>query len=164
MEVVWGAVISASVFLAIPLFGWFSRRATKEGRLTLRVERMGTVYSAMPESAERTTYEAHYRRAIGELNNWLDIDAKALRRSVRAVFVFSYIFGIIVFTALGPLIAADNSVLTTLFGTLVAFIIGVGAYGGQYFLERRATRRQEVEHKAAKEKAFRKGEPLTKDR
>lgn len=163
METIWSAVITALVLLLIPIVGWFSRRATKEGRLTLRVERMGTVYSTMPQSPERTTYEAHYRRLIGELNNWLDIDARALRRSVRAVFILSYIVGVIVFAALSRLIPADNSVLATLYGTFIAFIIGGGAYGGQYLLERRATRHQEAQRTVAKEKAFRLGEPITKE-
>jgi len=162
MEVVWGAIISASVFLAIPLFGWFSRRATKEGRLTLRVERMGVVYTAMPESDERTTFEAHYRAAIDDLNRWLDVDAKFLRQTVRAIYAFFYILGIVLFITVGRLIPPDSFVFNFLFGVLMAVVIGGGSFGSQYLLERRASSKQARERQVAKEKAFRDGNPLTK--
>lgn len=68
-----GAVIGAIAVVSIPLVAWFSRRATREGRLLVRVERLGSAYRVMPASGERTEFEQHLRRAIAHLNDWLSI-------------------------------------------------------------------------------------------
>ena len=47
-----GSIVGAAVVICIPLIAWFSRRATREGRLMLPVERLGIVYALMPHSLQ----------------------------------------------------------------------------------------------------------------
>ena len=55
MSDVTAAVVGAVAVTCIPVFAWFSRRATKEGRLLLRVDRLGKAYALMPDSDEKVT-------------------------------------------------------------------------------------------------------------
>lgn len=170
METLWGAIITALVLLLIPVVGWFSRRATKEGRLTLRVERLGTVYVAMPDSDEREMFKAHYLAAISDLNSWLDIDARALRQARRATYVITYLLGMVLVVVVSAQLPKGDTVASTLAGFGIALVIIAGTFGGGAALERLAARKQERELAKAKEadddakvELFRKGEPLTKE-
>lgn len=170
METIWSAVITALVLLFIPVVGWFSRRATREGRLTLRVERLGTLYAAMPDSDEREMFKAHYLAAISDLNGWLDIDARAFRRARRAIYVITYVVGIVLLFVVSANLPKGDTVASTLAGFGIALVIIAGTFGGGAALERLAARKQERELAKAKEaddhakvELFRKGEPLTKE-
>lgn len=170
METIWGATITALVLLLIPIVGWFSRRATKEGRLTLRVERLGTVYAAMPDSGERETFKAHYLAAISDLNVWLDIDARALRQARRGIYVITYLVGVVLLFVVSTQLPRGDVAASTLAGFGIALIISTGTFGGGAALERLAARKQErelararQEDDEAKLESFRRGEPLTKE-
>lgn len=94
MEQIFGSAIGALAVICIPLIGWFSRRVTPEGRLTLRVERLGSVYALMPESPEKDEFKAHVTSAIKNLNGWLDPDTRRKRRVIQGVSVAAYLLGV----------------------------------------------------------------------
>jgi hypothetical protein len=100
MSEVAGAVIAALALLGIPVVTWFSRRATREGRLLLRIERLGAVYALMPPSEERETFEKFLRAAIRDLNKWMDLDSTKRRRIHRWVFGLTYGLGVVASVAL----------------------------------------------------------------
>jgi len=89
-----GAAIGAIAVICIPLVAWFSRRATPEGRLTLRVERLGRVFAVMPESHEKDAFMPHLTNAIKNLNDWLDPGARKRRRLTQGISALVYFVGI----------------------------------------------------------------------
>lgn len=95
MSEIYSAVLGAFAITSIPLIAWLSRRATPEGRLTLRVQRLGHVYALMPESPERETFKVHLINAMSNLNEWLDLDWSKLRKKITFISVSAYIVGLI---------------------------------------------------------------------
>lgn len=139
-----GAVIGAIAVVSIPLVAWFSRRATREGRLLVRVERLGSAYGVMPASSERGEFEQHLRRAIAHLNDWLDTEKRARRRLQRQISGIAYVVGVLaVFVAI-PLIGPGNSVATSILGIVVGSLISIVGFGSTFLLERSATRQAEA--------------------
>lgn len=95
MSEITGAIIGALSIICIPLIAWFSRRATPEGRLILRVERLGRLYALMPESEEKESFKPRLTEAVGNLNAWLDPHARSGRRIIQAVAVSVYLVGVV---------------------------------------------------------------------
>lgn len=149
MSEVWAAVVGAAAVLLIPLLTWSSQRLTREGRLLLRVNRLGAAYAVMPESPERTAFESHLRRAVEMLNDELDEDKRARRWVQRFIAVVLYALGII------GLVAFYNSfgwepttftwVIGLMIGTAVAVLTQLSAVVIDRFALRRAQRREQDE-------------------
>ena len=133
------AVIGAIALVGIPAVAWFSRRATREGRLLLRIERLGSAYALLPDSLERTTFERHLTVAVAALNDWLDESNKARRRLERKIFWWSYSIGVILVTAYVALTPfKTNPWVTGLVEVVVAGLISLVTYGSSSLLSRRA--------------------------
>lgn len=168
MTEILGAAIGAVAVIAIPLIAWFSRRTTKEGRLLLRVERLGAAYAVMPDSEERAQFEQHLRAAITNLNDWLDVEKRARRKLQRRISVLAYVLGmLLVFIAL-PFVGPDNSVASSVLGIVVGSLIAVVNVVSGLLIERAASTkaRREAEAAAAEEQtqrmeAIRRGESST---
>lgn len=135
MAEILGAAIAALAAIVIPLATWSSRRLTKEGRLLLRVEHLGTARVLMADSEEKTVFETHLNRAVAELNEWLDEGNRKRRRIQFGVSISAYIVGavVIVFsfsfassqspwfpTAIGALVGALISAITFVTSTLLS--------------------------------------------
>lgn len=91
-----GPLIGSLAVIVIPLVTWFGRRATHQGRLTLRVERLGAIFAVMPQSPEREEFSIHLRCAVGDLNEWLDPAAAKRRQILRVASGSAYTVGVAV--------------------------------------------------------------------
>lgn len=138
-----GAVIGAIAVVVIPLVAWSSRRLTKEGRLLLRIERLGSARALMPDSPQRKRFEEHLNQVTSELNEWLDEGNKKRRRVQRRVSIGTYVVGVVaVFLSLpftSPTDPWRSSVIGGVIGTLIAVVTLVTSY----LLERNARREAE---------------------
>ena len=115
------AVIGALAVVIVPTVGWFSQRLTREGRLLLRIDRVGAAYALLPDSAEKSALEVHLRQAAADLNAWLEPDNKAIRMVRRTIT-----------SAIFILVVATLSTITTLAGIrdlAVTFALGLAAGG-----------------------------------
>lgn len=145
MPEVVGAVIGAIAVIGIPLAAWLSRRTTREGRLLLRVERLGSAYALMPVSTEKDTFEVYLNAAVRDLNVWLDPDNAKQRKLVRVVSGWIYAFGMLAFFITQPIAQAnDNPLLASWNGVLIGSGIALVASVAALLLERR-TRKQKAE-------------------
>ena len=150
MDGSWGSVVGALAVLIIPIAAWFAPRATQEGRLMLRVERLGKIFVTMPESTERETFEEHYRSAVSSLNDWLDLDARALRRAARTVAVATYLLGLTILVLVVVLGESLDSTQRVLVGLGIGTFISIGSFGGRFLLEMRAAERRRSENEQAR--------------
>jgi len=73
MEQMWAAIIGAVALVGIPVGAWLSRRFTKEGRLLLRIERLGAVHQVVPDSPQRDALGRRVLLLVEELNEWIDV-------------------------------------------------------------------------------------------
>ena len=168
MDQLIGASIGALAVICIPLFGWFSRRVTPEGRLILRVERLGSVYALMPKSLESDEFKTHLTEAIGNLNEWLDADSRKRRRIVRTVSIVSYVVGIaLALPIIGLVDESVRSWLSPVVGAVIGgAIVGASSLTNRYLeiRERRKTKRtSEARDEAAaaeRMEAVRRGLPI----
>jgi hypothetical protein len=168
MSEVFAAALAALAVVGIPLVAWFSRRATREGRLLLRIERLGSVYSLMPASLEKNTFEVRVTEAVADLNRWLDEDNAKRRTIVRLISGATYAIGVVaVLIALPFLDAAANPLQSSLFGSVVGVAIAAVTTGASFVLERsasaksaRAAKEREGAADALRIEALRQGHPL----
>ncbi|TFD47156.1 hypothetical protein E3T33_03785 [Cryobacterium sp. TMT1-2-1] len=154
MSEITGAAIGALAVICIPLIAWFSRRATPEGRLTLRVERLGNVYALMPESQEKETFRQHLTGAISNLNTWLDPDARKRRRVIQGAAVSVYLVGVVL--AMWVINSVDENVkpwVSPILGAALGVAISGVAIVMALLLERSARRKAGKSTKAAEEAA-----------
>lgn len=137
MSALVGAIIGAVALICIPLIAWFSRRSTREGRLILRVERLGNVLAVMPDSSERETFKAHVISAVASLNSWLDPDNVRRRKTIRSVSFGTYAFCVVVvgFSALF-VDTAKTPWFTSVVGVVLGVLIGAITQGTSLLLER----------------------------
>lgn len=75
-----GAVLSAITLALIAVVGWAGPRWTKEGRLLVRIRRLGDAYALLPESSERDRLGTVITELAHELNAWNGPDRRAARR------------------------------------------------------------------------------------
>jgi amino acid transporter len=168
MPEILGAVVGAIAVIGIPLVAWFSRRATQEGRLTLRVERLGTVYALMPNSAEKETFKSHLTGTIASLNSWLDPDNARRRRIIHRVSIATYVVCLVVVLCTAPFVdTARTPWFTSVLGVVIGLVVSLITFGTSYLLERstrikreRDTAEREEAAAATRMDALRRGEAL----
>ena len=128
-----GAFIGAVALLSVPLIGWVSQRITARGRLTLRVERMGAIYNAIPDSPEEDASKPHLTDGVRKLNEWLNPTAAKIRQ----LAVVSSIVIYVVFTGAALLLMqhVDTSVqpwtplnVGVITGVLISLVGGVAGW------------------------------------
>lgn len=162
------ATLGAFAVIGIPFVAWFSRRATREGRLLLRVERLGSVLALMPLSPERDIFETHVNGAVADLNLWLDADNAKRRGFIRNVNRWTYSLGVLAALVVLPSIDATvNPWQSSLVGTIIGGTIAIVTIGTSFLLERsarsKAARAEEERDEAAavlRMEALRRGEQL----
>jgi hypothetical protein len=145
---IFAAAIGALTVLAVPLVAWISRRSTREGRLLLRMERLGRVLVLMPQSPERELFEVQVRGAIGDLNAWLDVENRRRRILITWISWVSYIAGASV--ALALLLNSgepSNAWLGLAYGLSTGFVVSIADVAIIWALEMRAERRSVAEAK-----------------
>ena len=139
MSDVTAAVVGAVAVTCIPVFAWFSRRATKEGRLLLRVDRLGKAYALMPDSDEKGTFEMHLRSAVAAVNDWLDEGNRARRKLQRELSVGAYILGVAAVLIALPFADTEQ---TPWFPSVLGVVVGIGialvSFGSSFLLDRGA--------------------------
>lgn len=168
MSEVIGAVIGAVAVICIPLVAWFSRRATREGRLLLRLERLGSVFALIPDSAEKDVFEVHLTGAAGDLNSWLDADNAKRRKLIRNINRWTYGIGVLAaLFALPSIDSAANPWQSSLLGAASGVAIAAVTMGASLLLERsarsksaRAAKEREDAATALRIEALRQGEPM----
>ena len=168
MSEVFAAALGALAVIGIPLVAWFSQRATREGRLLLRVERLGSVYALMPISPEKETFEVHLTGAVADLNAWLDADNAKRRKTIRLVSGWTYAIGVVaVLIALPSVDTAKNPWQSSLLGAVIGVTIAAVTTGASFLLERsaraksaRAAKEREDAAAALRMEALRQGEPM----
>ena len=162
------AALGALAVIGIPLVSWFSRRATREGRLLLRMERLGSVYALMPASPEKNTFGVYLIGAVADLNSWLDTDNAKRRRLISTINRWTYGIGVAaVFITLPSIDTTANPWLTSVLGAVIGLTIALITMSAAYFLERnarqksaRAAKEREDAAAAVRMEALRRGEPL----
>jgi len=162
------AALGALAVVGIPLVAWFSRRATREGRLLLRVEQLGSVFALMPSSPERDIFEVHVTSAIAELNSWLDADNAHRRRLIRNINGWTYCLGVLaVFIALPSIDTTANPWQSSLLGAAIGVTIAIMTMAASFLLERsarskaaRAAKERDEAAAALRMQAIRQGERL----
>jgi len=168
MSEVFAAALGAFAVLVIPLVAWFSRRATREGRLLLRIERLGAVYALMPASPERKAFETYLNASIGDLNAWLNADNAKRRRIIRLISGCAYVIGVVFVLAVIPYLDADADPWQTgALGSIVGFAIAAVSLLASLVMERSARTKSAAEAIAREEaaaairiEALRQGEPF----
>jgi hypothetical protein len=150
MAEVFGPLVTAIAVVGIPLVSWFSRRATREGRLLLRVERLGSAFAVMPASAERTEFELHLRNAVALLNEWLDSENRDRRRIRIAVLVAASLAALVVLIFAFPIVGAANTVGQTWLGVAVGSSIALINFGTSLLIERAAARKSAAREQSAR--------------
>ncbi|MEO6533823.1 MAG: hypothetical protein ABIO06_09650 [Pseudolysinimonas sp.] len=112
----------------------------------------------MPDSEERTEFEIHLRRAVSQLNDWLDAGRRARRRLQRLISVTTYVVGVLsVFIAI-PLIGDKNSAATAAVGIGVGALVSVVSLGSSYLIERSALKKARRSAEVLRLEALSKGE------
>jgi hypothetical protein len=144
MSALVGAIIGAVALICIPLIAWFSRRSTREGRLILRVERLGNVFALMPESSQKDTFKARVNSAVASLNSWLDPDNVKRRKTIRRVSFGTYALcvAVVLFSALF-VNTSKTPWFTSVVGIVLGVLIAVITQGTTFFLERSARVKKE---------------------
>jgi len=168
MPEVVAAILGALAVIGIPLVAWFSRRATREGRLLLRVERLGSVHALMPASPEKDTFEGYLTAAVADLNTWLNPENAKRRKLIRNINWLTYVVGVIaVILAFPSIDTAANPWQSSVLGVGIGLAIAVVSLGASYLLERnaraesaRALEEREQAATALRMDALRHGEPL----
>lgn len=135
------ALIGALVVASIPAIAWLSKRATREGRLMLRIQQLGSTFALMPESQEKEIFRGFLDSAVSELNAWLEPDNFKRRRLIRGSSIAIYVIGLISVFVLVPVTnAVDDPKFSVLIGSVIGILIVVATSLTSYFLERRSRR------------------------
>jgi len=150
------AVLGTAVITAA---AWFSKRATREGRLLLRIERLGAAYALLPESVEKKQLGGHLLRTAAALNDWLDVDAQRLRRVQWIATVVAFVLAVVASSYVVPAIASPGAQWLTSFaiGLGLGFLVLLTMLAGQFVLARSA-RQRELARAAERYAAFARGE------
>jgi hypothetical protein len=166
MNEIVGGVIGALALIGIPLVAWIARRATREGRLLLRVEALGRAYVLMPVGEGRAVFEGHVNAAVSELNSWLDPENRRLRMQQRAFSVSTYVLGGIATVLMVPIFARIPE-LNTLAGITIGCVIAVVNLSGSWLIGRGAATKaslaaeaQRLQHERKRLEALKRGEPF----
>lgn len=163
MEQMWAAVIGAVALVGIPVGAWLSRRFTKEGRLLLRIERLGAIHSIVPDSHQRDALGRRVLLLVEELNEWIDVPKAQLRLAQRVLGLIVFVVGLVLSTALTAQLTdpALNVVIQVIGGVVIALAaIGVSTLLERWATKREAAKRSEEETAAvaARYDAIKRGE------
>ena len=149
-----GAIVGAVAVICIPLIAWFSRRATREGRLMLRVERLGSLFALMPDSPERETFKIQLTGAIGNLNAWLNPGNIRRRKIIKRISTAIYLVGVLAALVALPSVDTTKSPwFSSAFGAFVGVAISAASLIAAYILERTARRQASMNEKAVEDAA-----------
>jgi hypothetical protein len=166
MNEIAGGAIGALALIGIPLVAWISRRATRQGRLLLRVEALGRAYELMPVGEGRAVFEGHVNAAVSELNAWLNPENRRLRMQQRAFSVATFVLGGIAAVVMVPIFAWRPE-LNTLAGVAFGCAIAVANLSGSWLIGRGAATKaslaaeaQRLQHEKKRLEALRRGEPF----
>lgn len=133
--------ISTLGIAAVPLFGWLSQRWTREARLSLRVNRLGSLLSLVPTSDQQRELEGHVLAAAKELNDWIDPINRGVRAVQTAISIIMLALGLTLVVWMQssvPLDLAWSLAVSVSVGALVAVTsIGVGTALQNLFVRRR---------------------------
>lgn len=152
MTEILGALVGSLAVIGIPIVAWSSRRFTREGRLLLRIERLGSAHALMPNSSEKELFETHVNQVTAELNEWLDEGNRRRRRIQRRVSTSIYVLGMLAVFLSVPFTTSDDPWRSTTIGVGVGIFIVVATFGSSFLLSRNS--RINVEKEARqKEKA-----------
>lgn len=156
MSVELGAVLGAITLALIAVVGWAGPRWTKEGRLLVRIRRLGDAYALLPESRERDRLGTVITELAHELNAWNGPDQRAARRwrigsSIAALMIaYAVMIGFSLATSLDP------SALW-IWSLIVGTVAGALAVVVTEIAEREITRRAARATHEARMGAFRQG-------
>lgn len=115
---------------------WLARRFSKEARLTIRLERLASIFPHLPEGSMRDEFRKRVVEAGAELNARLDPLFKQERRRKRRVIV-----GLVLASAFLVFVFPGYAALGTAGSNTVSLALGAVAVAGFLFIER-DTRRQ----------------------
>jgi hypothetical protein len=147
-----GPVIGAIAVIGIPLVAWLSRRSTREGRLLMRVERLGTAHALMPDSAEKNSFAVYLVAAISDLNSWLNPDNAKRRRLIRRIFGWTYALGVIAVLISIPAVNDESKPwLPSTLGISIGTGIAAITMGSSFLIERSARRKAALARKRAED-------------
>lgn len=163
MEQVWAAIIGAVALVGLPVGAWLSRRFTKEGRLLLRIERLGAVHEVVPDSPQRDALGRRVLLLVEELNEWIDVPKANLRLAQRVLGFIVFVVGLVLTTALT--LRVDDPALAVVIQVTGGVVIALSTIGLSALLERWATKREagkrsaeEVAAVIARYEAIKRGE------
>ncbi len=139
------AVIGALAVVVVPAVGWFSQRLTREGRLLLRIDRLGAAYVLLPDSKEKSALGAHLRLAVADLNMWLEPSNKAVRMLRRVITWTLFVIAVVSLSTITTLAGIRDFAVTLPLGLGAGAVAGVlslvlGSVAEKAMSERRKTR------------------------
>ena len=138
MEEMWAAIIGALALVGIPLAAWLSRRFTKEGRLLLRIERLGAAHAVVPDSEQRDALGRRLLLLVTELNAWIDVPKEKLRVSQRVLALCVFLVGFAVTVAVTSHIT--DPTLVVVIQIVAGVVIAFASIGVSTLLERWASK------------------------
>ncbi|GHF14839.1 hypothetical protein [Pseudolysinimonas yzui] len=157
MNEIVAAVIGGAAVVLIPLFAWSSQRLTREGRLLLRVHRLGSAFAVMPESPEKKDFEGHLRRAVADLNEWVSPAKKAQRAVVRFIAGSLYILGVAGLFITYQVFGIEDSILTSLLGVLIGAGVAAASLMVSNIVQRVAAQREDDQQREERMERIRLG-------
>jgi len=119
------AVIGALAIVIVPAIGWSSQRLTREGRLLIRIGRLGATYALLPESNERSDMEVHLLQAADDLNEWLLPANKTVRLARRAITWGLFIAAIVVLSLITSCLEIRDVAVTIPLGLAAGVVAGL---------------------------------------
>lgn len=162
MDAYFTAALGVLAVILIPGTRWVSQRVTREGRLLLRIQRLGVAYSVMPAGAARDEFASHIEAVTAELNGWLDPENRRRREAVRAFGFGVYVMGVVI-AVVFIRDASEQPWGQVFIGVLAGAIIVAFQEGASRLVRRRKIGRAkdaEREREAARHEAIRRGEPI----
>lgn len=111
----------------------------------LRIEKLGSAFSLMPESPEKSVFQVHLTGAIANLNDWLDSDNLKQRKTIRRITVATYVIGVAGVLISLPFAQSSAPWVSSAIGAVVGVAIAAITFASSYFVERGARRKAELE-------------------
>ncbi|WP_439565049.1 hypothetical protein [Microcella sp.] len=135
------ALLSVIGVAVVPFIGWLSQRWTREARLILRVNRLGSALQFVPSSDEKAALEKNVLAAVRDLNEWIE----PINRGIRGV---QLLIGVLLFVAgswfvvwLQPL-AAVPSAVSFLMSLAIGALVATAMVSTGFLMQRLFTRRR----------------------
>lgn len=159
MSEVLAVLLSAIGVAVVPFVGWLSQRWTREARLILRVNRLGSALQFVPSSDAKTALETNLIDAVRDLNDWIDPINKGIRTLQRAIGVVLFIAGswfAVWLQSVSNVASSLSVVLSLAVGTIVA----VATVGTGFLMQRLFTKRHSDIELQKRLEGLRRGEGL----